>query len=338
VGTVNPPLPTGPSGFAYNTDTTPYVMQYNLNVQREIVGGTVLSVGYVGSHGVHQLTQIEQNPPQLVVINGVDYLGSLVNGKITGNPRINPNLSVFTDFAPIATTRYNSLQTTLNRRFARNVQAQIAYTYSRCVDDGSFWASYNTNTAATVENPYNMAYDKGVCSYDVTHTLRASALWALPFHGNRFANGWQISGIVTANTGLPYNISDGIDQVGYTSSGTPRPNYISGCQVQTGFVNEWFNPACFALQTPGTFGDTGRDTGRGPNFGTTDLAVLKDTKITESLRAQFRAEFFNIGNHQNLNLPASAVFTSSGVNAAAGTITSIVGTARQIQFALKLVF
>jgi hypothetical protein len=338
VGTVNASLPTGPSGFDYNTDTTPYLLQYNLNVQREIVRGTILSVGYVGSHGVHQLTQIEQNPPALVVNNGVDYLGSLVNGKITGNPRLNPNLSVFTDFAPIAATRYNSLQTTLNRRFARNVQAQVAYTYSRCVDDGSFWASYNTNTAATVENPYNMAADKGVCSYDVTHTLRASMLVALPFHGNRFVEGWQITGIVTANTGLPFNISDGIDEVGYTSSGTPRPNYVSGCQVQVGYVNEWFNPACFALQTPGTFGNTGRDTGRGPDFGTTDIALLKDTKITETLRTQFRAEFFNIGNHQNLGLPGAAVFTTSGVNSSAGVITNIVGTARQIQFALKLVF
>lgn len=349
VGSVNPPLPTAPSGFDYNTNTTPYLLQYNLNVQREIHPGTVVSLGYVGSHGVHLLTQIEQNPPQLDVINGVDYLGScsgtFITGpvcpagtKITGNPRLNPNLSVFTDFAPIASSRYNSLQATFNRRFARNVQAQVGYTYSRCVDDGSFWASYNTNTAATVENPYNMGIDKGVCSYDITHTLRASMLVALPFHGNRFVEGWQITGIVTANTGLPFNISDGIDQVGYTSSGTPRPNYVSGCQVQVGQVNEWFNPACFALQTPGTFGTTGRDTGRGPDFGTTDIAVLKDTKLTESLRAQFRAEFFNIGNHQNLGLPAAAVFTTSGVNASAGTITNIVGTARQIQFALKLVF
>jgi len=103
-------------------------------------------------------------------------------------------------------------------------------------------------------------------------------------------------------------------------------------------VNEWFNPACFALETAGTFGDTGRNTGRGPNFETVDLAVLKDTRITERLRAQLRAEFFNIGNHQNLGLPASAVFTTSGVNPSAGVITNIVGTARQIQFALKLVF
>ncbi len=338
VGSVNPPLPTAPSGFDYNTNTTPYLLQYNLNVQREIVPGTVVSLGYVGSHGVHLLTQIEQNPPALVVNNGVDYLGSLVNGKIVGNPRLNPNLSVFTDFAPISSSRYNSLQATFNRRFARNVQAQVGYTYSRCIDNGSFWASYNTNSAATVENPYNQAADKGVCNYDITHTLRASMLVALPFHGNRFKEGWQVTGIVTANTGLSYNISDGIDQVGYTSSGTPRPNYVSGCQVQVGHVNEWFNPACFALQAPGTFGNTGRDTGRGPDFGTTDIALLKDTKITESVRAQFRAEFFNIGNHQNLGLPAAAVFTTSGVNPSAGTITNIVGTARQIQFALKLVF
>jgi hypothetical protein len=349
VGTVNAPLPTAPSGFDYNTDTTPYVIQYNLNVQREIVKGTVLSVGYVGSHGVHLLTQVEQNPPALAVVNGVSYLGScsgtfvttstcLAPAKITANTRLNPNLSVFTDFAPIASSGYNSLQASLNRRFARNLQVQAAYTYSRCIDNGSFWASYNTNSAATVENPYNMAIDKGVCNYDIPNTFRGSALFALPFHGNRFVEGWQITGIVTANAGTPFNISDGFDQVGYTSSGTPRPNYVTGCQVQVGQVNEWFNPACFAVQAVGTFGTTGRDTGRGPGFGTTDLAVLKDTKITEGVRAQFRAEFFNIGNHQNLGLPASAVFTATGVNTSAGQITNIVGTARQIQLALKFVF
>jgi len=72
-----------------------------------------------------------------------------------------------------------------------------------------------------------LAADKGVCSYDTTHTFRASALYALPFHGNRFVEGWQLTGIVTANTGLPFNISDGIDEVGYTGSGTPRPNCVS---------------------------------------------------------------------------------------------------------------
>ncbi len=119
--------------------------------------------------------------------------------------------------------------------------------------------------------------------------------------------------------------------------------------MQVGRVSEWFNPSCFTLEPAGTFGDTGRDTGRGPGFYTVDFAVLKDTRITESVRAQFRAEFFNITNHQNLALPVSTVFTTSralsapntipyGINSSAGTITSIVGTARQIQFALKLLF
>jgi len=352
VGTVSPGLPTDPSGFDYNTNSTPYMIQYNLTVQREIAQNTVLSIGYIGSHGVHLLTQIEQNPPQVNVdSNGVYHFGTLVSGRVTGNSRINPNLSVFTDFAPIASSKYNSMQASLNRRFTRNVTAQVAYTYSRCTDNGSFWASYNTNTAATVENPYNMGYDRGVCFFDITHALRVNALVALPFHGNRAVEGWQLSGIVSANTGLPFNISDGIDQVGYQNSGTPRPNYVPGCQVSVGQVSEWFNPACFALEAPGTLGNTGRNTGRGPNFVDADFAVLKDTKLTEAFRMQFRAEFFNVLNHTNFALPASAVFvagtagqcTASGagcgnLNASAGKITSIVGTARQIQFALKLVF
>jgi Carboxypeptidase regulatory-like domain len=330
VGTVSPGLPTDPSGFDYNTNTTPYMIQYNLTVQREIAANTVVSLGYIGSHGVHLLTQIEQNPTLATIDSSGVYQFS--------RTRVNPNLSVFTDFAPIASSRYNSLQATLNRRFTRNVTAQVAYTYSRCTDNGSFWGSYNTNTAATVENPYDLSYDRGVCFFDITHALRVNGLVALPFHGNRLVEGWQLSGIVSANTGLPFNISNGIDQVGYQNSGVSRPDYVSGCQVSVGQINEWFNPACFSLEPFGTLGNTGRNTGRGPNFVNADFAVLKDTKITEAIGLQFRAEFFNILNHPNFGLPASAVFTSSGRNSTAGKITSVVGTARQIQFALKLIF
>src|SRR6516162_10635800 len=88
---------------------------------------------------------------------------------------------------------------------------------------------------------------------------------------------------------------------------TPRPDYVPGCQVQVGKVNEWYNPQCFTLETPGTFGNLGRNTVRGPRFFNTDFALLKDTRVQETLTVQFRAEFFNIFNHTNLGPPVTGI-------------------------------
>lgn len=104
-------------------------------------------------------------------------------------------------------------------------------------------------------------------------------------------------------------------------------------------MNQWFNPACVALQPTGTLGNLGRDVAIGPHLFDTDLAVLKDTKIRESLNLQFRAEFFNLFNHPNFGLPTSTAFSGAGVpNSQFGKVTTIVGTPRQVQLALKLVF
>jgi hypothetical protein len=185
--------------------------------------------------------------------------------------------------------------------------------------------------------------------------LRVNGLWVLPFHGNQLVEGWQISGIQTATTGMPFNISNGFDIAGYQASGTPRPDYVQGCDANAGHTAQrWFNTSCFTVPAVGTLGNLGRATGRGPNFVNTDLALIKDTRIrriSEQFRAQFRAEFFNIFNHTNFGIPAAAIFvaapaancTASGLgcgnrNGQAGTITSIVGSSRQIQFGLKLIF
>ena len=178
--------------------------------------------------------------------------------------------------------------------------------------------------------------------------MTVNGLYALPLHGNRAVEGWQFSGVVSATTGPPFTILDGIDATGF-GSGTSRPN------VNPGFTNnpvlgtptQWFNPAAFSMAAIGTLGNIGRDTVRGPKFNNTDIALLKDTKLTERVRVQFRAEFFNVLNHTNYRVPLNTVGTilytglANGKpipNPNAGRITNIVGTPRQIQFALKFLF
>lgn len=339
---ITPSAVTWATGFAPQNDVTPYLLQYNLNVQREISQGTVLSIGYVGSHGVHELTLQDQNPPEATIdSNGVYHFGEVNSaGTLVENPRLNPNFGFLVAAVPGTTSRYNSMQVTLNRRLTHNLAAQVAYTWSRCIDDGGYpIGSLDGGSSTTVENPYlRDPTDKGLCYFNISQSLRVNFLYPLPFHGNRFKEGWQFSGIFSGSTGLPDSINTGFDRVGYSSSGTPRPNYVEGCQVSVGKVQEWFNPQCFSLQAAGTLGNEGRDTLYGPSNVDMDLALLKDTRINERTHVQFRGELFNIFNHPNLGLPNTSVFTASGPNPTAGQITTQVGNARQVQVALKLIF
>jgi hypothetical protein len=214
------------------------------------------------------------------------------------------------------------------------------------LDSGAFGVgSFNglSNTPSAVENPFNQAIDRAACSFDIPQVLRVNGLVALPFHGNRMVEGWQISGILSRYGGIPFNVNTGFDRAGFTSGNTPRPNYVAGCNPYAGAqtILEWFNPACFTLQPVGTFGNTGRNSLRGPGFFDTDISLSKDTKLTEQFRLQFRAEFFNIFNHENLGMPNANVFSASGkINGSAGVIggPNAGTTPRQIQFGLKLNF
>jgi hypothetical protein len=360
-------------GFDYNSVvTTPYQMQYSLNIQRELTKGTVLTVGYIGSRGVHMLTQVEQNPLRLGA-NGrtVDTSGanggfnSASNAVVTFG-RLNPNLGTFPDFVPTTTSRYHSLQVNLTRRFANNFATQVSYTWGKCRDNGSFLGSFNNNVNAAWGNPYNQDYDLSVCNYDITHQLRLNGSWDLPFNGNLLVRGWRLSGIVAATTGLPYTVLQGVDSLGWTLGVVnPRPNLVDpSLGGSTGNPDLYFNPRAFAMAPVGTFGNSGRLSLRGPNFNNTDISITKDTKIKENLNLQFRAEFFNLFNHPNYGLPIPTNGTATlytgfttaptanglptiaipnsaarlAVNPNAGKILYMASNPRQIQFALKLTF
>jgi hypothetical protein len=345
-------------GWDWYIDKAPYLIQYNLNVQHEIMQGTVATIGYVGSHGVDLISQREFNAPAPNIdSNGVYHFGQVVGGRIVGNARLNPALG-FLQMSTLGTTsRYNSLQSSVNRRLTRNIQAQVNYTFSRCLDDGgSPLGSINGgNSPTNLANPFNRTgHDRGLCYFNSTHNFTANSLVNLPFHGNRVVEGWQLSGSVIVNSGLPLSVNDGFDAVGFGySSASARPNYVPGCKVDTKTVSLWFDPNCFTLQAPGTLGNLGRNTITGPGITQVDFAVIKETKIKESLSAQFRAEFFNILNHPQFGQPNTTLFTAGAAgactasgagcanrNGTAGQITTLGGNtaARQIQFAVKFIF
>jgi len=366
LGGLNVGKPNSSPAADYNISTTPYMIQYNLNIQREIARNTVVSAGYVGSRGVKLVTGNYGNPP--LTCSAADgpncgakakaqdgtYFGFGTPGNVSPNGYLNPNLGGFPLNTLGAWSNYNSLQLTANRRFTSGFQAQTSYTWSKCMTDGEFGlGAFNNNSAATRMDPYNSKLDKGVCSYDITHVVRFNGTYALPFKGNVLLRGWQISGITSFSTGLPLNITTGYDEAtgGSLYALANRPNLNPGFTPNpiVGTVNQWFNPAAFSMPAPGTFGNLGKNTVRGPSFASTDVSLVKRTairKISEVFNVEFRAEFFNVFNHTNLGLPGATMFQQTGtgastsfrVNPTAGLITTEVGTPRQLQLALKFIF
>ena len=169
-------------------------------------------------------------------------------------------------------------------------------------------------------------------------------MFFLPFEGNRFVDGWAVSAIVMANSGRLFTITDGFDQSGLRNFLTPsRPDAVAGCEPILGKVEQWYNPACVRLQSPGRPGNLGRNTLTGPGTFTTDIALIKNIPLRESLSLQFRTEAYNIFNHPNFGLPNTDLFVPDGtgggaVSPTAGRITSTTTSSRQIQFALKFLF
>ena len=351
------PLPSQSNAVNYDTPATPYQMQWNFNIQREIMNSTILTVGYVGSRGVHLFYQADQNPAiPTIGADGHQVFATAGPFGITTNPRINPALGPFNAAVPFGNSSYNSLQVNLNRRFQRNIQGQLSYTWSHCLDNSS--NTYGLEGGFPIQNPYNASSDRGNCLFDRRHTLSLSSLVALPLHGkftgHQLIEGWQLSGIATIHSGSPFSAEDGFDQAGVgTAFFGDRPNLKPGRTVDnitTGTLNQWFDPTAFVLPPVGELGNMGRNNLIGPGFWNLDFSVIKDTSITETFKLQFRAEFFNLPNHANWGLPNASVFQqtpppgvaacpSTGcINPAAGTITTLASPMRQIQFGLKLLF
>ena len=337
----------------FEMNDSPRLHQWNVNVQREVLPGTSVTLAYVGSRGDHLQRQRDTNPvtPRTLPDGTVVY-GSRNGAQTISNPRVNTQFAALISANSYAKSDYDSFQAALNRRFSSNVQSQVSYTLSRCRDTTSGNSLFEGGTAAT--NPYDEEYDYGLCQIDRTHNLRASAIYQMPFTANAFVTGWQVSAIVSAVSGATFTPLVGFDQAGLQTGGTQRPNLAAGRSLEDavtggrldtacGCIAGYFDPSLFTLPAPGTLG-TGvdRNSLRGPGLLTVDLAVSKNVGLTGDAYLQLRAEVFNLFNRVNYGLPNAAIFiaTADGgaaYNANAGQITS-AGAPRQMQLGAKLVF
>jgi hypothetical protein len=159
--------------------------------------------------------------------------------------------------------------------------------------------------------------------------------------GNRLVAGWQLNGIASLLSGFPFTPLIGSNRSGDGDTRNPdRPslNPSFAGPVLLGQPRQWFNSSAFILPAPGTFGNLGRGTFRGPGLADLDLSIMKNAALTEKVNLQFRTEFFNALNRTNLSTPNAVVFSGGAISASAGLITATATTSRQIQLGLKLIF
>lgn len=348
----------------YLDNVTPYMMQYNLNIQRELPGNTILSVGYVGSRTVHLFTAYDINPPTLTPTGPGGALAEATlnaSGKITSNPRINTNFGNLDEYPPDGWSRYDSLQVSVNRRLTHNLQGQVSYTWSRCFDLTDMSTGLEgTNSGVGAEDiyAYHIAKNWGPCDVDRRNSLVASSVYNLPFHGNRLVEGWQLSGLWTWTSGTPFSVDNGFDNVGSgvatpglfndrVNWGTPSSACPNPLQPLVKQGAQWYNPNCFTVPAVGIQGDMGKNVLTGPHLFKVDFALTKMTMLTERVNMQFRAEAFNAFNNSNMELVTANLnnFTAQASGSPLGNVVSTSGTmnttatiSRQIQFGVRFIF
>jgi len=336
---------------------TPTVESWSLKIEQQLSPNTALGVSYIGSHGYHELLSVDANLPNATICPASPCPAGYPTGAFyypAGAPLANNAVWNTTHWFSEGISSYHGLELDVNRRMSRGLQFRGVYTFSKTLDDGdNMNTSVATNSPAFVANPLQPKADYGRASFDIHHAAVFNATYDLPFGRGKPTDGnpwvkklignWQISGIETLQSGLPFT-----PQLSYNPSndGDTRnpvrpswnPNFTG--QVILGGPNRYFNAAAFIQPLPGTYGNAGRNILQGPGLAETNVSVAKKFSLSERLNVQFRSEFFNVFNRANLNTPNPVVYASAtgGASPTAGVITSTSTTSRQIQLGLRLLW
>ena len=354
-----------PTSFEFQT---PYLIQWNLGLQRELMQDLVLNVAYAGSQGIHLTRNENANINQFTILpdGRKTFCQTKVNPTdpcvlVGGRPNANFQsiiLKVFDSYS-----HYDSLQVGLTKRFSQGLQFQLSYTYSSMIDESAGQNGGSSGGTTTSQDPLDRSLDRSKSAFNVPHNFTFSYNYDLPFGPGRayggslsgFAGklleGWQLGGIVQLSDGPQVNAEMNFrfnpsksNNIGIPDQGVDRPSLVPGASNNP--VKDNFDPSTgyvdvssFEIAEEGFFGDLGRNTIRAPGIATVDFSLLKTTSIGENVDLQFRAEFFNIFNRANFSSPNTSTHINFGVpNSRFGNITSTTTTSRQIQFALKLIF
>ena len=341
---------SAPDSTPYDFDT-PYVRQYNVNVQHQLGKSMVATVGYVGSRGVNLPGFADLNAARADLVNG-----RLVFASTARRP--NPNFDEIRQRYPVASSFYNGLQTSLNWQFNKGLQFRSAYTFGKSTDDtsGSQTSSDVVGSTARIPYYYEPTLYRGPSAFDVRHSFSFSSTYELPFgSGRRFgkdltgiagalASGWQVGGIVILSSGFPGTVTI-TNRLTAFGVGEDFPDLAEGADsnpIRPGNYEQYLDPAAFVFPAARTLGNLGRNTVTQPGYANVDFSLAKNSRIpcvSNSCNVQFRLEVFNLLNRVHLGTPDLIAFNRNGTrNPTFGRITETSSPARQIQLGVKLLF
>jgi hypothetical protein len=356
-----PPTPASFTGTILAQDTNfkqGRIQQFNVNVEHQLPGQIVLTVGYAGARSSHILeygTNINVGSPSACGTAGYT-LGCGPGGAAFGVPYPAFPFSTIQNIFDAGLAHYNSLQVKAETKSARyGIYALVGYTYSRSYDTGFMDGLGSITGANYFPLPNWQTLDWGLSQINLNHDFTASIIYQLPFGkgrkwgntwngaANAIAGGWEATVIEKATSGFPVFIVDSSNTSGANFQNNNaqsfiRPNQTCNPVLSDPTLSRWFNASCFSQPATGQLGNANRTPLSGPGFVNTDFSIIKHFVPREGMRLDFRAEFFNLFNHPQFGSPGG---NGTGADFASLTFTAInytVNNPRVIQFALKLAF
>ena len=315
--------------------TTPRMLQYLFNVQRELGQNAALEIGYLGSRSSELERMFDRNE----VLPG--------SGN-TQTRRPYPEFTRLQTIGNVAEARYNSLAVKLTRRLNDGFSALVGYTLSKSTDNGSGIRTLNGDSLFPQDS--NCAADEvasgcewGLSIFDVRHRVVSSILYELPFgEGKRWAQsgvgaallgGWQVTNIMSLSSGFPRDPATGQDRA--NTGSTNRPNTVAGQDQNDGprTIEQWFNTAAYVIQPQFAYGNAVRNSIFGPGIFNFDMSILRNFGLGGSKNLQFRLEAFNTFNQPVWQDPNTSVTSPQY-----GTINSTRKPMRELQLGVKFMF
>jgi hypothetical protein len=347
-----------------------YATEWNLDVQETLPGNVLFDIAYTGSHGIHLYGDFNPNqvPDQYLSMGNAllqqvsnPFSGSITSGGLSGSTvAASQLLRPFPQFAGVTmgnasffgASSYNAMQLKVEKRYSHGFNLLLAYTWSKLMDNipasetgfpgGSFGGT-------GIQDWDNLRAEWAIASFDTPHYLAINGIYEFPFgHGRRFFNhnraadyvigGWQLNGIFSAVSGTPQEVFAASNTL-FNDGGTQRANWNGKNPTLHGPIskrlNEYFDVSDFSQPAAFTYGNSPRMLSnlRAPRFVNTDLSGIKMIPIHESLKAEFRAEAFNLFNHPTFGPPDTSIGDGT-----TGIINSQVNLPRQIQVAVKVIW
>jgi hypothetical protein len=278
---------------------------WNLSLEQQFSDTLALHLAYVASESYHQATTVQRNP-------GATGAVGVANDPIRDR-RLNPDFGTIIQVQDGATASYSSLQVGIEKKMSHGIQIQSNFTWSRTTDVGG---SGDPTFESSVSDPLDIRHDKGLSSLNVPIVSVTNAVYDAPSFEHRnfliknLLGGWELSGIFTAESGVPFTINGGMgnDRSGF-SVGQDRADVVPGQPLmirqggKSNWLNHYFNPKAFTNNNYGTPGNSEKFSIQEAPIQTMDAAIMKNWNFKERYGAQFRWEMFNAFNHPSYGQP-----------------------------------